>query len=201
MEFDESDLPSVSLALRNLLRGHNISIPDPQYRLYEKYPDEFRQFFSLLGLDLVEHDFGDLIYLQDPARNEELTLSTQLCTIFVVSVQLISQKDPTKPVSIFNLIQSADGFDLLRMLNPSLLEPLHLQAFLDVKLDNEIKLRKVLDKLTRLGFFKVTESGTYRFTRACLRLNDLVERLAENEESHLQSTILDLNSAMTSEEE
>lgn len=201
MEFDESEMPLVSMTLRNLLRGHNICTPSPQYRLYEKYSNEFKQFFSLIGLELIEHDFGGLIYLQDPSRNEELTLSTQLCTIFVVAVQIISQRNQSESLSVFNLIQDSEGYDLLRLLNPSILDPLHSQAFSDVKLENEIKLKKVLDKVTRLGFFEFTESGKYRFTRACLRLNDLMEALADAENVELNRAELGLSTGIILEEE
>lgn len=165
-------------AIWNLLKGHNIIQTDTEFPFIEENHDLFVEYLDLLGLDLTLHPMGGLYYLQKDGKQEETRLSAQMCLIFFVAVQKISDTfEDGDTVSIFDLINKFEGYDLETMLSLGGLDPTQANAFRDVNINTNEDLEKVLKTMTRIRFLEKLEDSNYRFRRSIIRLSDVATSL------------------------
>ena len=165
-------------AIWNLLRGHNIIQTDPEFQFIEENHDLFVEYLNLMGLKLILHPMGGLYYLQKDGKQEETKLSAQMCLIFFVAVQKISDNlEEGDTITIFDLINKYDGYDLRHMLSLGGLDPTQVNAFRDVNINTNEDLEKVLKTMTRVGFLENLENSYFRFRRSIIRLSDVATSL------------------------
>lgn len=183
---ESSDRSSFEKAIWSLLRGHNIVQTDLEYSFIQDNSELFTEYISLLGLKLVQHPMGGLYYVQKSGSQEEPLLSAQLCTIFFVAIQKIAESmDDGTQISLFDLINKFEGYDLEGLLVLSSLDPTQLNAFKDVKIRSDDDLSKVLNTMSRIRFLEKLDNSNYRFRRAIVRLSEVAQNL--NEYTHVSN--------------
>lgn len=166
----------------NLLRGHNINQTDDEFQFILQHQEFFTNYVSLLGLDLIDHPMGGVYYIQKSGKQDEPLLSAQICTIFFVIVQKISEAlDDGDQISLFDLVNKFEGYDLENLLSLSALDPTQLNSFKDVNIRTDEELVKVLNTMTRVRFLNRMENSNYRFMRSVVRLTEIAQSLHEYE--------------------
>ena len=182
---DESDRKQFRVAIWNLLRGHNIIQTDVEFPFIEENHELIEEYLDLLGLSLTSHPMGGLYYLQKEGSQEESRLSAQMCLIFFIAVQKISDSLENKyTVSIFDLINKYDGYELESLLSLGGLDPTQINAFRDVNINTNDDLEKVLKTMTRVRFIEKLDDSNYRFRRSIIRLSEVANSLHSYE--HIQ---------------
>ena len=182
---DESDRKQFRVAIWNLLRGHNIIQTDVEFPFIEENHELIEEYLDLLGLSLTSHPMGGLYYLQKEGSQEESRLSAQMCLIFFIAVQKISDSLENKDtVSIFDLINKYDGYELESLLSLGGLDPTQINAFRDVNINTNDDLEKVLKTMTRVRFIEKLDDSNYRFRRSIIRLSEVANSLHSYE--HIQ---------------
>lgn len=165
-------------AIWSLLRGHNIIQTDSEFPFIEENQELFNEYLDLMGLNLTLHPMGGLYYLQKDGKQEETRLSAQMCLIFFVAVQKIADSlEDGDTVSIFDLINKFEGYDLESMLSLGSLDPTQTNAFRDVNINTNEELEKVLKTMTRVRFLEKLDDSKYRFLRSVVRLSDVASSL------------------------
>jgi hypothetical protein len=175
---DETKRKEFRQAIWNLLRGHNIIQTDVEFPFIEENHDLFYEYLNLMGLDLTLHPMGGLYYLQKDGKQEETRLSAQMCLIFFIAVQKISDSlEDGNTITIFDLINKFEGYDLESLLLLGGLDPTQTNAFRDVNINTNEDLQKVLKTMTRVRFIEKLEDSKYRFRRSVVRLSDVATSL------------------------
>ena len=182
---DETDRKQFRVAIWNLLRGHNIIQTDVEFPFIQENHELIEEYLDLLGLSLTSHPMGGLYYLQKEGSQEESRLSAQMCLIFFIAVQKISDSlEDRDTVSIFDLVNKYDGYKLESLLSLGGLDPTQINAFRDVNINTNDDLEKVLKTMTRVRFIEKLDDSNYRFRRSIIRLSEVANSLHSYE--HIQ---------------
>ena len=136
---EEGDRKEFRIAIWNLLRGHNIIQTDVEFPFIQENHELIEEYLDLMGLSLTSHPMGGLYYLQKEGSQEESRLSAQMCLIFFIAVQKISDSlEDRDTVSIFDLINKYDGYELETLLSLGGLDPTQINAFRDVNINTNV---------------------------------------------------------------
>jgi hypothetical protein len=184
---DEGDRKEFRIAIWNLLRGHNIIQTDVEFPFIQENHELIKEYLDLMGLSLTSHPMGGLYYLQKEGSQEESRLSAQMCLIFFIAVQKISDSlEDRDTVSIFDLINKYDGYELETLLSLGGLDPTQINAFRDVNINTNEDLEKVLKTMTRVRFIEKLDDTNYRFRRSIIRLSEVANSLHSYEHIQIQ---------------